>query len=92
MKRISLTAANLDRTRKLMEHLVAAFEQYCNEVSEEEVPYVDAFMAVHNFHKAIVLDLAHRGEMDPDTRRFFIQTAIDTFTEAMEQEQRKASH
>jgi hypothetical protein len=80
-KKHTVTAADPVRTRALMDHLLRAFEEYCN-AAEIELPYVDAFMGVHNFHKAIVLDLAERQGLRGEGRRLFIAMAVDTFAEA----------
>lgn len=78
-----LTAADPARVRDLLEHLLAAFEEYCN-AAEIPLPFNDAFMAAHNFHKAIVFDLAERGPLTGEVRRLFLQSAADTFRMAME--------
>lgn len=80
-------AADVGRTRALMEHLVAAFEAY---VSDHETPYVDAFMGAHNFHKAILFDLISRAAESPEHRRFMLQAARDTWIQAIEAELKKA--
>ncbi len=82
---IILASADVEKTRAFMQWLVARFEEYVNEVAKEEVDYVDAFMAVHNFHKAIVFDLADRCEMEGEGRKRFLQTAAATFAKAMEE-------
>jgi hypothetical protein len=78
-----IASGNEDRIRDLLEHLVAAFEEYCE--GEEELPYIDAFMGVHNFHKAIVFDLAQRQELTAESLAQFVQMAADTFQQAMDE-------
>ena len=66
----------------LTDHLRKAFEDFCN-TYHEEVPYLDAFMGVHNFHKLIVLDIANRQEFTDTERRRFFKMAIDTLAEGL---------
>jgi hypothetical protein len=77
-----VASADPVRTRHLMDHLIAAFEQYCNEAAAE-LPFIDAFMGVHNFHKAIVLDLAERQGLTGTARALFLQMAIVTFADGL---------
>ena len=91
MPRAVAGAADIARTRALMEHLVRAFEEFCNNVSGVEVPYIDAFMGFHNAHKVIVLDLAARQGLTGSARRLFLRMARDTWDEAIDAEIRKAA-
>jgi hypothetical protein len=88
-RRVELGAADPVKTRRLMEHLLQAFEQFCNEVAEEPVSFIDAFMGAHNIHKAIIIDMADREELQGERRRILLHCAADTFRLAMEQEARK---
>lgn len=78
-----LTRANEKTVRALLDHLLAAFEEFYN-TYPEPVDYVDGFMAAHNFHVVIVLDLEHRIKATPEQQLFWRKVAIDTFTKAME--------
>lgn len=86
MKELTPLAANPERVRDLLDYLIAAFETYYNEVSPEPVNYMDAFMAAHNFHKALVLDLCARTDSPPRQRSFLLRLARDTFSQAMDKE------
>lgn len=46
-----------------VEHLRKAFEDYVNARAEEgnEIGYQDALLAVHNFHKLIIMDVEERS-------------------------------
>ena len=74
--------ADIAVVEALCNRLVAAFERFADEEVEkhpEGLSYLDALMGVHNFHKAIVLDLEHRtGD------RLVRRVAIDTFRRALE--------
>jgi len=75
--------ANPDEVKHLLDHLVNAFEEYCS-TSPEEVEYLDAFMAVHNFHVVILLDIERRLKANPERQLFLRKLAMDTFRQAME--------
>ena len=60
---MEIVRANEQQVRPLMNHLVKAFEEYYN-AQAEEVEYLDAFMAVHNFHILILLDIEERKKMN----------------------------
>lgn len=66
----------------LQDHLRRAFEDFCN-TYHKEVPYKDAFMGVHNFHKLIILDIARRAGMTGDARAMFLKLSSDTYMQAM---------
>jgi hypothetical protein len=72
--------ANLEKVAKLADHLVAAFEEY---VSDEETAFYDAAMAVHNFHRVIILDLADRFEMEDDDLETYFAIWEQTWRQAM---------
>ncbi len=69
--------------KKILDHLLEAFEDYYNN-AEEPVDYIDAFMAVHNFHMVVVLDMERRVKMDTRQQLFLRKMAVDTFKHAME--------
>jgi len=70
--------------RALCNHLIHAFEEFYNS-SPTPVDYVDGFMAVHNFHVQIVLDLEARIGMDHNDKLFWRKIALDTFKKALEE-------
>lgn len=83
--RLEGLTANKRAVFDLMDHLRKAFEDFCN-TYHEDVPYMDAFMGVHNFHKLIVRDIARRAAMPPEAMREFYQMAAATFQKAMDDE------
>ncbi len=86
MRCITAAAADAAKVLALMEALVACFEEY---ISERKTTYVDAFMGLHNFHKAILLDLLNREELPRADQRLYLRMARDTWAEAIEAEIRK---
>lgn len=72
----------------LMDHLRRSFEEFCN-TYHADIPFVDAFMGVHNFHKMIIKDIAFRKNMPDRARKLFFQMASDTFEKAMDAEMQK---
>jgi hypothetical protein len=85
MNSLPVAAADPQKVRALMDHLLRAFDGY---VSERTTDYLDALMAAHNFHKAIVLDLAERHGLEGRDRRLFLTMVDDTFHQAMEEADR----
>jgi hypothetical protein len=81
-ERLEGLTADKRRVFDLMDHLRRAFEDFCN-TYHEPVPFMDAFMGVHNFHKLIIGDLIRRTEMPPDAAKAFATMAADTFRKAM---------
>lgn len=47
-------AANEEMVKRLANHLLDAYGEF---VSANEVPYLDGFMAAHNFHCAVIFHL-----------------------------------
>lgn len=82
-KSVELARANEKEVKALMDHLIKAFENYCNQ-APEEVKFMDAFMAVHNFHCIILLDIERRSKMPIEQQLFWRKAAADTFAKAME--------
>jgi len=82
----ALAAADPSKVRALMEELVARFEEY---VSEHETAYLDAFMGIHNAHKAVVVGLARRDGAPKAAQRMLLVMARDTWADAMHAELRK---
>lgn len=80
---MEIAVADEQKVRKLMDYLVKAFEDYCN-AQVDRVEYLDAFMAVHNFHVLIILDLERRKNMNHQEKLWFRQMAIDTLTQSLE--------
>jgi hypothetical protein len=70
--------------RALCNALLRAFEEFYN-ASPTPVDYVDGFMAAHNFHVQIVLDLERRVGMDHNDKLFWRKVALDTFRKALEE-------
>lgn len=81
-----LMQANPKVVKALMDHLISAFEDFYNEHAENgtEMDFIDGFMAAHNFHCVIVLDLEKRLKLQPRDQLFFRKLAADTFKQAME--------
>lgn len=52
--------ADPKEVKKLRNYLVRKFEKYISEKKKGHLSYVDAMMGVHNFYKAIILDLEER--------------------------------
>ena len=73
--------ANEVVVRDICEHLIDSLEKYLEQKVEEigEVKYLDVFMGVSNFHKAVIIDQVKRGEPD-----ILYRAASDTFTMQME--------
>jgi len=83
MDQVELNRANEKTVRALLDHLTAAFEEFCR-TYPGPVDYIDGFMAAHNFHCVIVLDLERRLKADPERQLFWRRVAVDTFKLAME--------
>lgn len=89
-----VAAANLNNVKRVTEALIAAFQKAYDEGGFEgddydgELPYLDGLMAAHNFHKQIVLDIAHRkSDSEPiGVTIGLLLMARDTFNRAMERE------
>lgn len=79
-----IARANESTVRALCNHLLHAFEEFYNS-SPTPVDYVDGFMAAHNFHVQIVLDLEARIGMTPADQLFWRKVALDTFKKALEE-------
>lgn len=82
-KEIESLKADRGVTFDLMDHLRRAFEDFCN-TYHKPIPFRDAFMAVHNFHKLIIADIAARCEMTDDDRATFLQMSVDTYQKAVD--------
>jgi hypothetical protein len=78
-----LGRANEATVKALMDHLLRAYEEFINQWPED-VPYIDAFMGVHNFHVVAILDIERRQQLSPEMQLFFRKLAADTFALAME--------
>ena len=76
--------ANEQVVREITNHLMRAFQQFINDHPDDYVDYVDAFMAAHNFHVAMVLDLEERTDANNDRKLFLRKMAIDTFKQGLE--------
>lgn len=66
-----------------VDHLKQAFEKYVNKRAEQgkEVTYSEALMAVHNFHKLIILDIEERHPMQNEgLKREYRQLWVDTLS------------
>jgi hypothetical protein len=83
--KIKIGQADKTRVFDLTEDLRKAFEKILNEY-HEDVPFIDAFMAVHNFHKLVVLDLIDRQGLTGNAKKIFKKMAVDTFTTGMRQQ------
>ena len=70
--------------RALCNHLLRAYEEFINQ-APTPIEYVDGFMAAHNFHVQVVLDLEHRLIMKPSEQLFWRKVALDTFRKALEE-------
>lgn len=53
-------AANEPLVRSIMEHLIAAFNEFVDNY-DGDIDYVDGFMAAHNFHVFLILAWWSRG-------------------------------
>lgn len=89
VSRLLSLGADDGEVRGLIAHLIAAFEAY---VDEHETSVPSGFMAAHNFHKAIVIDIAKRSARSLEERRLVLTLAIDTFAQAIERELRKTGN
>lgn len=79
---IPVAMADEEQTRRFTEHLIRAFEAY---VSEHEPRQLDAIMALHNLHRAVVIDMAERNGLQGRNLRLFLTMVDDTFHQAMEE-------
>jgi hypothetical protein len=82
-----VVAADRGVVEELTGRLIACYEEFISEYlgrNPEGMAYIDGFMAAHNFHKAIVLDLEGRNEEDdgPDRTHFLRRSAVDTMIRA----------
>jgi hypothetical protein len=75
-----ITRADRDIVERFTSHLIAAYEEFIDSEPEGWVHYADGFMAAHNFHKQIVLDLEDRVG---DTEKFLRRAAVVTFETAL---------
>lgn len=84
--------ANPIAVEALCRHLAAAFEEYCNRPDSEELPFIDALMGVHNFHKLIVFDVIDRTKEQSPVPAVYSRglrtMAAQTFTQAMLMEEK----
>jgi hypothetical protein len=76
-------AANEPLVRDIMEHLIAAFNDFVDNY-DGDIDYVDGFMAAHNFHVYLILDLENKKELDHEQKLFLRKVAIDTFRQGLE--------
>jgi len=85
-------AARGDREKVVLfvEALRQAFEDYVNAEAEKgeayQVRWSDALMAVHNFHKLIILDIEKRsgmGTQPKEAQHIFRKMWVDTFRMAL---------
>jgi hypothetical protein len=79
---MKIASADRQRVFDLTEDLRKFYEKILNEY-HEDVPYLDSFMVVHNFHKLIVLDIAQKEKITGKALTAFKKMAVDTFTEGM---------
>lgn len=79
-----MRTANPEMIRAITDYLVSAYEQFLtihqDDNDGEGVRFVDSFMGVHNFHKAIVLDLCDRL---PRQAHLIRRVAVDTFAQGL---------
>lgn len=75
---MKITSADSHRVFYLTDDLRKAFEKILSEY-HEDVPYIDAFMAVHNFHKLVILDIAEKEKFTDTKLAMFKKMAVDTF-------------
>jgi hypothetical protein len=75
---------------EMAQSLVTEYNQliYARVKKGEEVRFLDGLMAVHNFYRRIVEDLAERHESTEDGALMF-RVARDTFSEAMAESERE---
>jgi hypothetical protein len=90
METVEELRADREKVVLFVEHLRRAFEDYVNTAAENgkdhEIGYTDALMAVHNFHKLIVLDIEERTglrQQGNEAMKFFRQMWVDTFRIAL---------
>lgn len=76
-------AANEPLVRAIMEHLIAAFNEFVDNY-DGDIDYVDGFMAAHNFHVYLILDLENKKEMTHEQKLFLRKLAVDTFRQGLE--------
>lgn len=81
-----LPAANIENVVAIVEHLLRQGSLEGWFATHADTPYVDLFMAVHNFHKQMVDDLARRWfEEQGLTPAWTYKMALDTWYQAMHQ-------
>lgn len=78
-------AANPDVVKALVDRLVDAFQEFADEQVRDDpsgdgLAYLDAFMAVHNFHRAILLDLERR---EPSAHGLLRCSAVATLAKSL---------
>lgn len=88
-ERNEFMAADKSVVFDLMDHLRKSFEDFCN-TYHKEIPYLDAFMGVHNFHKMIVMDIAARSNLKGPAKAIFLKLNRDTFDKAIDEAIEKA--
>lgn len=82
-------AADPASVTAIVQALVDAWDAYRE---TREVPFTDAFMAAHNIHKAMLLEVIEHGASDLEMRRALLIAARDTFAEMVERELKKAGN
>jgi len=75
--------ADREKIVLLVNKLRRCFEEHINAEAEkgkgEEIGYIDALLAVHNFHKLIVLDVEERAGIKERAREVYRKSWAYTF-------------
>lgn len=85
---VQVSKADFEVVKALCDHLVDAFEKFANNMHDKDpegLRYVDALMGIHNFYKAIILDLEERSE---DTKGVWRAMAVGTLKQALQKGKR----
>lgn len=79
-------SADEEIVRRLVEHLRQSYQDAINKIIDEghEVGFWDGFMAAHNFHCLVVVDLEEKMGLDPAGQLLIRNMAITTFKESLE--------
>ena len=80
-EKIELASADKQNVFDIMDALKVEFERL---LSLRDIPYVDALMASHNFHKLIIQDLADRSCDTKQAKELIFLTAKSTWDLAMD--------
>lgn len=89
MTQLDMPAADHDKVLEFTNYLLSAYWNFIETKPDNYVSYIDGFMAVHNLHAEIVMQLT---ELSKENKVLLIRSARDTFTTRMNYEKSLIEH